>query len=274
MEILSGTDISSEVLKLIRSTPKTLLLVSAYFDPWERLNTEIKALTAKPGTRVVMLLRGGPEQKKHQEAAKDLASLGVRVSFLKRLHAKMYLNDTEVIVTSMNLLKSSALDSWEIAVRIRAAEDPAAFKKLWGEAAELLKRAQEEAEVAKKEEEALAKSVPAEALAAMSATAPPPKVVAKPPLPAPAPAATARPRIPALAVLQGQAAPGAAAAGWCVRCRASLPHNPEKPLCPTCYRSWATYQNPEYKENYCHTCGAEAATSMARPQCKPCWKAT
>jgi hypothetical protein len=272
VDILSGTDISGEVLKLIGSTQKNLILVSAYFDPWDRLTSEIKLTTARPGTTVIMLLRGGAEQKKHEEAAKDFLALGVKVGYLKRLHAKVYINDSEAILTSMNLLRSSALDSWEMAVRIRASEDPAAFLKVRNEVLALVKRSVEEKELEKKQ--AAASATPP-ASPAPTATAAPPPVPPKRTAPPPATPGPAASRIPGLAFLTGQGAAGApTASGWCIRCRTEVPMNTEKPLCASCFRSWAIYKNPEYKEIYCHSCGAETPTSLSKPQCKRCWKAS
>jgi hypothetical protein len=59
--------------------------------------------------------------------------------------------------------------------------------------------------------------------------------------------------------------------GFCIRCRAPLARNRERPLCGKCYRSWARYKNPEFTEKHCHHCGAESPTSMARALCRDCY---
>lgn len=64
--------------------------------------------------------------------------------------------------------------------------------------------------------------------------------------------------------------------GFCVRCRARLPLNPERPLCDRDFRSWVKYEDPDYRERFCHQCGeSEADTiSMRKPRCYDCWKAS
>lgn len=63
-------------------------------------------------------------------------------------------------------------------------------------------------------------------------------------------------------------------AGHCIRCKASIDRNAERPLCSACYPSWARYKNPTYKEKHCHSCGIEAKTSFAAPLCRSCYAAS
>jgi HKD family nuclease len=59
---------------------------------------------------------------------------------------------------------------------------------------------------------------------------------------------------------------------YCIRCATRIPFNPTKPLCLSCYTSWAEYENEEYEENNCHACGEYEDTSMSRPLCYKCYK--
>ena len=58
--------------------------------------------------------------------------------------------------------------------------------------------------------------------------------------------------------------------GFCIRCQAALPANPEKPYCRRCYRNWKRYENETYGENYCHICGNEHTTTLLKPLCVAC----
>jgi len=60
--------------------------------------------------------------------------------------------------------------------------------------------------------------------------------------------------------------------GFCIRCKRSIPFNPEKPYCLTHYKSWSKYENPEYEEEYCHKCGKPNNSSMLKPVCYNCYK--
>ena len=58
--------------------------------------------------------------------------------------------------------------------------------------------------------------------------------------------------------------------GYCIRCRAALPTDPEHPYCQRCYRSWNRYKNETYEEKYCHTCGNAHVTTLLNPLCVAC----
>lgn len=69
--------------------------------------------------------------------------------------------------------------------------------------------------------------------------------------------------------------PGATAPwvrGYCVRCRGPVDYDPHRPLCPSCYRVWADFRNPDYGEEFCHACGQPSETSVGRPLCAACLK--
>ena len=55
--------------------------------------------------------------------------------------------------------------------------------------------------------------------------------------------------------------------GFCIRTGARIPFNPQKPFSYEAYQTWAIFENPYYKENYCHRTGRESngRTSMANP---------
>ena len=65
---------------------------------------------------------------------------------------------------------------------------------------------------------------------------------------------------------------GGAEIGFCIRGRAKLPFNPDRPFCDACYASWAQWQNWDYLEQWCHNCGTGHATSRARPVCYACFR--
>lgn len=58
--------------------------------------------------------------------------------------------------------------------------------------------------------------------------------------------------------------------GNCIRCRATLPLDPLRPFCLSCFRVWADWNNWDYPERYCHACGQDAPTSRAEVMCPSC----
>ena len=59
--------------------------------------------------------------------------------------------------------------------------------------------------------------------------------------------------------------------GFCIRCKAALPADPEQPYCQRCYRSWNQYKDATYEEKYCHMCGNEHTTALLKPLCVACY---
>lgn len=64
----------------------------------------------------------------------------------------------------------------------------------------------------------------------------------------------------------------ASQSGFCIRCKTTIPLDPNHPLCSTCYQSWANYSDPTYREKHCHVCGKSSQTSYAKPICYDCFK--
>lgn len=276
MDVISGTEISGEVLKLIEGAREFLVLVTPYFDPWDRLATEIKRAKSKPGVKVRLLLRGGEDREKQEPKARELAAYGVEVAFLKRLHAKVYISDSQAIVTSMNLIKSSALDSWEIALRADSVKDATTYRDIALSATNLLQRAHDEEAIAAQPHRAAAVASMA---AVLGKTTPGTREQTAPTRPSTTPdRSTPAPLKPSPARAPVLAAPPVkskrTAKGHCIRCNAEVSLNPDLPYCDSCYKSWVKYQNPDYEEKHCHSCGKAKATTMAKPLCKPCWEAS
>lgn len=61
--------------------------------------------------------------------------------------------------------------------------------------------------------------------------------------------------------------------GHCIRCGEGVRFDLEQPFCLSHLRSWARFENVDYPEEFCHSCGEEASTSMAKPRCYRCWQA-
>lgn len=60
--------------------------------------------------------------------------------------------------------------------------------------------------------------------------------------------------------------------GYCLRCAGRIPLNTERPYCKDDYAEWATYENEDYEDTYCHGCGDEHASTMAKPLCRSCFR--
>lgn len=60
--------------------------------------------------------------------------------------------------------------------------------------------------------------------------------------------------------------------GYCIRCEDRIPYDIEKPYCWECFSVWSQFENPEYEENVCHSCGEFSETTILKPVCYSCYK--
>ncbi len=122
--VLRGHRLKFEVLEVLAQAQAYAVLASAYVAPWGDLMHEIKVAIER-GVDVRLIVRE-PDGRKHEKskalaAIEQFAALGVRVERVERLHAKVYLNERQVILTSFNLVSASQ-DSVELGM---ASSDPA-----------------------------------------------------------------------------------------------------------------------------------------------------
>ncbi|MDR0768235.1 MAG: phospholipase D-like domain-containing protein [Methanosarcinales archaeon] len=59
---------------------------------------------------------------------------------------------------------------------------------------------------------------------------------------------------------------------YCIRCRNKIEDNIDRPLCNTCYESWARFKNENFAEKHCFGCGAPSKTTYSKPLCKDCYR--
>lgn len=166
-----------------------------------------------------------------------------------KLHAKCFINERGVVLTSLNFYQASEQNN-EMGVYLDAKEDRAAYQDAVREADSIIKSAEEF-------------PLPQEATK-RNAGARAPKSVKKKP--------SVKERL-------GFGRGGArkkvkSAGGHCIRCRSETDYNPRKPYCMSCFRQWSRYSNPSYADNHCHGCGAEEAKafSLEKPECYSCYK--
>jgi len=232
MKMLSAFKVVVAFDEIIERAERMIVIVTPYFDPWPHLaQTLFQKLDRKVSVHV--LLRGGEDRAKGEAAAQPFAQRGARVQFLDRLHAKVYLNEQQALLTSMNLIKASR-DSWEVGTLFDATEDSASYQQIATMAGGLFDTV----------------NLPTQERPASRAGSPKATVAAT------RPAENKRHQD-----------------GHCIRCAESIPLNTDKPLCRGCYPAWAEYKNADYQEKFCHQCGKRTTTSVAKPLCRTCYAA-
>ena len=247
VEIIKDDHITTRVLDILRNAKKHVTLVSPYNKFWMHLSNEIQAAVER-GVRVDFIYRND----ERNEAIEWLKGVGVNVHAVKNLHAKIYLNESSVLVTSMNLLESSSKNSMEICISIN---DEKAQNDVPGYVKTLLQIAQRADEGEK---------TPARTANSRAKNGKPQSV------------SKGRSKYPAAASKPSFGGPQkdsvvVVTGGRCIRCEKSIPFDPGRPLCGGCFNTWSRYGDTDYEEDHCHRCGADWDTSYAKPLCRPCY---
>jgi hypothetical protein len=172
-------------------------------------------------------------QQNAEEAAEDFEDRGAIIRSVPDLHAKLYLSEMEAISTSMNLLTSSANTAVEIGHVFDAVSDEQHYRQLIAQS------------------ERLAPNLRWGDLVAGRAQ--------------PRSRCARRAHRGRKRVLRAQE-------GHCIRCGSEIGFDLEQPFCTPHMRSWARFENVDYPEEFCHSCGEPAETSMAKPRCYGCWQ--
>ena len=231
-KFLDTQGVSAELSQTIKNAKERLVIISPYI----QVNPQIQRLLVHTDADVLVVCR----RERIREEEKWLEYLtSVKVCYHQDLHAKCYLNEEQAILTSMNLYQFSQQNNVEMGLLIRAREDRELYEEIRKEADRIEKGSD--------------------------------KVILQVAKPKPAPAVKARPA-PKPAPSKPAPTSGIPKTGFCIRCKTTVPPNPGKPYCTCCYHYWNRYKNDEYEEKYCHICGNENSSTMAKPLCLSCYR--
>lgn len=227
-DFLTTSGTSYHLEQLIINANKKLILISPYLQISKTLYERLKDASKK---QVQIRIVYGKDELKPNEK-NSLAELeNVSLFFFENLHAKCYLNESKMIITSMNMYEFSEKTNREMGVLIDRGSDKEIYDKAVSEVKSIIDSA--ESVSLKKEERTSITKV-------SSKTETTSKTGTKP-------------------------------RGYCIRCQNRISYNPEKPYCLECFNVWVQYENYEYPENVCHRCGEYRETSMEYPQDKKCY---
>lgn len=112
MKQINPSEISARILTLFDESDERIILVSPYMkiSKWHKLTKKINELISR-GIVIAIYVRDDPENK---ATFHDLEQLGLEYKKIPHLHCKLYMNERDGIITSMNLLLSSEINSLEI----------------------------------------------------------------------------------------------------------------------------------------------------------------
>lgn len=112
MELLKPSEISGRILTLLDESDERVVIVSPYMkiSKWYKLLNKINGLKNR-GVQAEIYVRDDPD---NVTTYRDLDQLALPFKKIPHLHSKLYMNERSGIITSMNLLLSSEINSLEI----------------------------------------------------------------------------------------------------------------------------------------------------------------
>jgi hypothetical protein len=227
----------SEIEDLIKNAGEKLILVSPYL----KLSKDFKELLTYRNSkdRITTVIFG--KQELNPDEMKFLQ--GLRFLILKYnedLHAKCYVNDDKMVITSLNLYEFSMANNKEMGVLIDKNEP--ADVQLYEEA---FKEVDYINETSQKFE-----------------------------LNAPKPQYTNKTVESKSNYNKHTSIQNTQLTGYCIRTGDKIPFDIEKPLCYDAYKVWAGFGDLDFPEKYCHFSGelSNGQTSVRNPILKKNWK--
>lgn len=148
VQFLDTTAVSHELTQLIKKAEEKLYLLSPYLQIAPPLKDLIKERDSrKIDIRVVY----GKEDKLNPEDLSFLQELtSVKVSFCENMHAKCYINENTIIITSMNLYQYSQQNNREMGIKIEKKENQDLYNEALAEARRLIQTSVEPQYIIKK----------------------------------------------------------------------------------------------------------------------------
>ncbi|MFY0683457.1 MAG: hypothetical protein JXR20_02820 [Balneola sp.] len=114
MHFIPPAEISGKIMTLIDQAKKELIIVSPYnkVTNWDKLIKRLNKARNR-GVKITWYIRSRVKNNEEQ-----IRSLGIEPIAIDNLHAKLYLNENDAVVTSMNLSEYSDTSSIDIGYHI------------------------------------------------------------------------------------------------------------------------------------------------------------
>mgnify|MGYP003634914665 CR=1 FL=1 len=289
---LTGDELERKLTDIIWNAKKHIVLVS----PFIKLDEHMKAVLQKIKSTheiSVFVVFGKNEEYKHKSFNEEDFNFfkdfkNITILYNKNLHAKHYCNESEGLITSLNLYGYSMVNNVEYGVYFsknllnpldKLFEETDAFTyKLVHEQSEVvflkkpqfksklmgLKKVYQQSAVLFDESEKIFNGYDYESKKLVEFDLEVETVIEKKYSTKPE-----RERIKKEAKVNKEQTNSykAKEKGFCIRTSAEIDFNPARPFCYNAYRSWAQFENYNYPENYCHKTGkpSNGRTSMANP---------
>ncbi len=238
-QYLRTSSITSELENLIRDAKEKVYIISPYL----KLSDNIRQLLIdKEREKVEVRIIFGKQELAPTEM-EYLESLSyVRLYFFKNLHAKCYLNESKMIIASMNLYEFSQQYNREMGILIdtTVGHDKEVYEDAIRDVDSILHNSEDFSYVkAPKKEPVDEGQILKEKSSRKREKQQKNKNI-----------------------------------GYCIRTGEEIEFNPDRPLSKEAFKSWNQYQNMEFSEQFCHYSGesSNGETSFAKPILRKNWK--
>lgn len=226
----------SEIEDLIKNAGEKLTLVSPYL----KLSKDFKELLTYRNSKdkITTVIFG--KQELNPDEMKFLQGLRfVILKYNEDLHAKCYVNDDKMVITSLNLYEFSMANNKEMGVLIDK-KDPADTQ--------LFEDAIKEVDYINQTSQRFEFGAPKTS----NFTKPTENITSN----------------------SKQRNNKDKQTGYCIRTGVEIPFNIEKPLSYDAYRKWNEFGDPDYPEKFCHFSGepSNGETSVSKPILKKNWR--
>lgn len=250
--IIANKELKEEIDLVIETSEKMVIIISPYIDIDEDTKSAFKKLAPEVSKVIVYRENSNPTNRAgiSDDSRFFFKSLPyIELITVKDLHAKIFFNEFEAIISTMNLTKSSN-NNFEVGWSIDAEEEQEEFFELAHYIESILK-----SDKCNLSEDRVKNIMPGNLFGlSISGTD---------------------------IIINGQQIPENTFKhfhdscnvkhGVCIRCGiTSMKFYPRQPLCLNCFKEWRKFKNRFHNEKVCHRCGVEVKTTINDPLCGAC----
>lgn len=179
----------------------------------------------------VTLIYGKDELKKDE---RDWLSKEkrIQIAFCEDLHAKCYMNESTILITSMNLYEHSQNNNYEMGIEITKEECPDIYNEIFNDVMSILKHSKQ---IRINSDEVIKEGENIETPKKEPSKKKDPELI-----------------------------------GRCIKCNKKIELNVRVPFCIKCIED--SVKDPKKIHSFCHICGEKNKSSLEKPVCYSCYK--
>lgn len=272
-KFLTGPALTAALHNILEQAETELILISPYIKLHDSVRSALFSHKDKHELAITVVYGKNEDDVEKSMSKADMEFLAsfpnIRILYEKRLHAKYYANETDALVTSMNLHSFSQNNNIEAGIltqlgllSIIGGQD----SNLDTQAIQTFRRVIEQAELIyekvpeyEKVNLGLSKRYIRSVIQMNKVDEKLGFVVSR------SKTATKPSRTPQ--------STGSKPSGYCIRTGTPIPFNPQRPMTEAAFKSWSKFSNPDYAEKFCHFSGepSNGETTFAKPILRKYW---